>query len=125
TPFRSQPALERQEQGSVIGASRVVELADRSVKLPLLRVLQDQGPPLVGIAGRGTRSKYRWVELGRAPQVSRVVAEVTRRREPVAELALHADVPLLQRCRLQVQGRVHVDAERRKRLRRPSGVQRR
>ena len=52
-----------------------------------------------------------------------MVAQIAGCGEPVAELALQADVPLLERGRLEMQRCVDVDAERRERLRRPAVVQ--
>ena len=44
-----------------------------------------------------------------------MVAEIAAGQQPVADLALRADVPLLQRGRLRVERRVDVDARRRER----------
>ena len=120
-----QAALCRQQQAMINAAAGIVDVSDRAVELPLHRILQDQPAALVGVAGRRARRKDRRVELRRPPQVRRLVAEIGRRQHPVAELPLRADVPLLQRRRVDVHRRIHVDAERRERLRCPPGVERR
>ena len=103
----------------IVAAAGVVELTDRAIELSLRLVLQVEHAPLVGVAGRGAGPEHRGVELGRAPQVERAVD----RRQPVPERALHADVPLLQLGRLEMERRVDVDAERRERRRLPAGVE--
>src|SRR6266511_4392876 len=53
-----------------------------------------------------------------------MVAEITRRNQPLAELPLCADVPLMQRRRLEIERRVHVDARRGESRRLPVVVER-
>ena len=56
--------------------------------------------------------------------MARVVAEIARRKQPVTHLPLHAQVPLLQRRRIQIERRVDIDAKRGERLVLPVVVQR-
>ena len=47
-------------------------------------LLQEQHAALVDVAGRRARTENRQVQLGRAPQVDRSVAEITRERSSAA-----------------------------------------
>ena len=120
-----QPPLQREQQRGVIRATGVIELADSAVELPLHRTCELQHTPCIRVARRGRGSEDRRVQLGRAPQMARVISEVAGGDQPVADLPLNAEVPLLQRRRLSMERRVHVNAERRECLRRPSRVERR
>ena len=56
---------------------------------PATRFCERQHAAGVGVAGCRAGAEDRRVQLGRAPEMARVVAEVARRGEPVADLALH------------------------------------
>ena len=114
-------ALNRQQHAVVVPGAAVINLSNVSVLVQdgwIVRILQIENTPVVGIRGRGANrivdaGERAWTEaqidreinLLNRPQVNRVASDIARRQKPIfADLSLQAEVPLvnLDVCRFRI-----------------------